>query len=75
MEKMGCAKSKGGEMGHSVKGLSGKKGGRIEYFFRGKEGQAMVFLSPASYRSAGSRSSLRMQPSLSRQGHRANFWR
>jgi hypothetical protein len=50
-------------MGHSAKGLSGKKGGRIEYFFRGKEGPALVFLSPAAYRSADSRSSLRLHPS------------
>ena len=55
-------------MGHSAKGLSGKKSGRIEYFFRGKEGQAMVFLSPAVYRSAGLRSSLRLYPSRLRQG-------
>ncbi len=45
------------------RGLSGKKGGKIEFLYQGKEGAGTMFLTPSAMRSMGSRGSLRMHPS------------
>jgi hypothetical protein len=45
------------------RGLSGKKGGKIEFIYQGKEGPGTMFLTPPAMRSMGSRGSLRMNPS------------
>ncbi len=50
-------------MRFAVRGLSGKNGGRIEGFYRGKDGPVLLFLSPPAQRSAGMRFTLRMHPS------------
>jgi|GEM_PF-3449844 len=70
-------------MGGFPKVLSGRTGGRIEGFYRGNEGQAMVFISkpatpaitPAAHRIAGLRTGMRMQPSRLWQGQGTRFWR
>jgi hypothetical protein len=45
------------------KGSTGKKGGKIEFLYKGKEGDGTMFLASTVTRGVGSRGSMRIHPS------------
>lgn len=47
----------------SGRGLSGKKGGKIEFLYHGKDGGGTVYLTPLTSRHGGFRGGMRLHPS------------
>lgn len=44
------------------RGQAGRKGGKIEFLYKGKEGDGTMFLASTAARGIGSRGSMRIHP-------------